>query len=159
VAERALDTDRPEAPVVLEEPADADHGVELEERQGGRGIVEVHPAALELTADLLREGVGVDLQTDAHRGLRAYAGADATKLRALDRLVQLQRIAPERLVAERVEPEDVSPVLDHRERTTADRPVDLGEPFLPCSGSVSRRGGAARQLERQPDQEQPYDHQ
>ena len=51
----------------------------------------------------------VDLQPDRQRGRRAHAWTDAAEACALDRLVQLERVAPERLVAERVEAENPRP--------------------------------------------------
>ena len=43
---------------------------------------------------------------------RASLRADAPESRALDRLVELQRVAPERLVAEGVEPKDLQALLE-----------------------------------------------
>ena len=56
--------------------------------------------------------VDVELQADSERGRRAHAGPDAAEARAADRLMQLERVAPEALVAERVEAEDLPPEVE-----------------------------------------------
>src|SRR3989449_9161975 len=122
VAECALDPDRSDAAVGVEEPADAHHRLQFEQRQGGGRIVEVDLAGLELLLQRLGQRVRVYLEADRQRCLGADTATDAAVLLAGDRLVELERVAPERFIAEGVEAEDLSPfphhargiVLDHR---------------------------------------------
>jgi hypothetical protein len=95
---------------------DADDRVELEQGQGRRGRAQVHLPGAQRAAHAARQRVDVDLQADAERGLRAHAGADAAVARALYRPVQLERAAPELVVAEVVEAEDLAPLAHERVR-------------------------------------------
>jgi hypothetical protein len=139
MAEGALDADGAKAPSVIEEPGQSDDRIQLEKRQRRRWIVEVHLAVLQLTAELAGERIGIDLQADAQCGLRADARADAAEARPLDRLMELERAAPELLVAERVEAEDALAVVDRRQSAGADRSVD-GRELAPLR---AMRGGRA----------------
>jgi hypothetical protein len=67
---------------------------------------------LDLTHEVRRQRVHVDLEADRERRLRTDACADAAVRCAGDRLVQLERVAPERFVAERLEAERVAPFFD-----------------------------------------------
>jgi hypothetical protein len=95
---------------------DADDRVELEQGQGRRGRAQVHLPGAQRAAHAARQRVDVDLQADAERGLGAHAAADAAVARALDRAVQLERAAPELVVAEVVEAEDLAPLAHERVR-------------------------------------------
>jgi hypothetical protein len=108
VAQRALDAHRLHAARVGDR-RDADDCVELEQRDGRRRIVEVDLAGLQLFLQRVGQRVRVDLQADGQRRLRRDARADAAVLLAGDRLVQAQRVAPERLAAEGVEAKCLSP--------------------------------------------------
>src|SRR4051812_43632971 len=100
MAKRALDAHRLDATLRRREGGDANHGVELEQRDRGSGVVEVHLAGGELLLERRRQRVGIDLQADREGGLGRDAGTDAAVLLARDCLMQLQRIAPERFAAE-----------------------------------------------------------
>src|SRR5262245_28880061 len=108
MAERALDAHRLQRPAGVEDAGHADDRVLLQELERHRRIVEFDGTATDLRRDVAGQRVDVDLETDGEGGLRAHTGPDAAERRALDRLMQLERVAPERLVAERVEPEDLS---------------------------------------------------
>jgi len=99
------------APAV-EEPLDADDRVQLQQRQRDRRVVQVHRAVADPVLHRRRQRRRVDLQADGQRGPRAHARSDPAVRRAGDRLVQVQRIAPERLIAERVEPERLPALVD-----------------------------------------------
>jgi hypothetical protein len=109
VAERALNAHRlhwsarGRGVAALEEGRHAHDRVEPEQRNGRSGVVQVDGAVLDPVHDGSRQGVHVDLQTELQGGRRAHAVTEATVGRADDRLVQLDRIAPEHLVAEGVE--------------------------------------------------------
>src|SRR5262249_23680892 len=66
------------------------------------------------------------------------AGADAAEALAFDGLVQLERAAPERLVAERVEAEDPLPFLDHSSGVLTDAVVEGGR-SIRLAGAGGRR--------------------
>ena len=59
------------------------------------------------------ERIDVDLQPDGQRCLRAHAPANATELRSLDRLVELEGIAPEGFVAKGIEAEGAATLGNH----------------------------------------------
>src|SRR5215831_19268803 len=109
MTERALNAERAQRAAPVEESRYTDDGVEFEQRQRDGRVVEIHGALTQLLPQRLRERVEVHLETDRERGLRADAAADAAEAAALDGLVQLERVAPERLVAEGVEAEGVAP--------------------------------------------------
>src|SRR5262249_42397807 len=98
----------------VEEALDADHRVELQQRQRRRRVVQVDGPVEDALLHRLRQRAYVDLQSQRERLLRAETGADAAVRRALDRLVQVQGAAPERLVAERVEAEGLFALADQR---------------------------------------------
>src|SRR5207245_9259575 len=85
----------------------------LAERRGRRRVVEGHLTCLELVLQRLRQGVHIYLEADGQRGLRAYAATHAAMLLAGDGMVELQRVAPERFIAERVESEGLAPFSHH----------------------------------------------
>jgi hypothetical protein len=98
VAQRAGDAHRRQVARRVEEADDAEHGVLLDERQRDRRIVEVHAAVLQRLELRARERVGVDLEPEPERGRRAQRR---------HRLVEVELTAPEGLIAERVEAEDL----------------------------------------------------
>src|SRR6266545_3202053 len=100
---------------------DADHRVEPEERDGHGWIVEVDLAALEGRHQSMRQGVDVDHEPERQRHVRTDSGPDSSPRLSFDRLVQAQGAAPERLVAEGVEPEGLAPFLDQPARGPDDR--------------------------------------
>ena len=100
-------------------------------------------ARLELLLQRVGQRVRVDLQADGQRRLRRDARADAAVLLAGDRLVQPQRVAPERLAAEGVEAERLPPFVQHLLRVAR----DLGVEACLCrcgSGRFGRRGDGTR---------------
>ena len=109
VAGRTGETHRRQPATAVEEALDADDGIQLQQRQRHRRVVQVDLAGLDRGRRLLRDRRRVDLEPGGQRGFRAEARADAAVLRAGDRAMQLQRVAPERLVSERVVAEDVPP--------------------------------------------------
>src|SRR3954467_5608994 len=98
----------------VEEASDADDGVQLQQRKRRLRAVQIDLARADCRCDPARDLGRVDLQADRERELRADAAPDASERFPLDRLVELERAAPERLVAERVVAEDVAPARDER---------------------------------------------
>ena len=113
MAQRARDAEPRDGVGGVDAGLHADDGVQREQGDRGRRVVQVDLPRLELRHQCGGERVHVHLEPDAECGL----GADA-----LDHLVHLERIGPERLVAEGVEPEDVLPV----EQRALDRGVRRG---------------------------------
>src|SRR5262249_15025149 len=83
----------------------------LQQRKRGRRVVEVDLPPLEQLAQRVRERVEVDLEPDGERGRGADPRTHAAVLGAGDRLVEVKLAAPEVLVAEGVEAEDLLPLL------------------------------------------------
>ena len=140
MAEGALDADRRDLATLVEPAGDADHRVELQQRQRGRRIVEIDLAPLEQLAQPARERVEVDLEPDAERHRRADTRTDAAVLRAGNCLVEVQLAAPEVLVAEGVEPEDLLSLLDELLRIGLDDLVEAPAHRIPRVGRVDPNG-------------------
>src|SRR5438876_1200107 len=163
MTEGALDADRSDAAERVEEARHAHDRIQLEERQGRRGVVEVYFACLEMFFQRMVQGVLVYLEADGQRGLRAYAAAHAAMLLAGDSFVELQRVAPERFIAERGESEDLSPVFEHLGRMVCDHLIKarLVEPRRVASrGHPGRRrdqGGDADQGHRESGTEDKWE--
>src|SRR6185295_12237589 len=105
MAQSAGDADGLHLPALLEEALDADDGVELEERDRGRRIIHVHFVLLDLRDQLVGKRLAVDLEADRQRDLRADG--------RLDRAVEVERVAPEGLISERVAPERLAALREH----------------------------------------------
>src|SRR5262249_26619429 len=146
MAERALDADRREVPTGVEATGHPDHRVELEQCQRGRRVVQVDLTPLELLAEASRQRVEVDLQADAECGGWTEARPDTAVLRAGDRLVEVQLAAPEILVAEGVEAEDLPSLLDQLAGIVDDGMVEVF-----AAAIVAR--GADRTQREQPDRQ------
>ena len=72
-------------PLLVEDAGDADHGVELEQCERGRGIVEIHLAARERALQRARQRVDVHLESYGQRRFGRDAGSDAAIGRARER--------------------------------------------------------------------------
>ena len=123
-------------PVIVEESAHADDRIELEECKRRGGIVEIDTALAQRFPQLRRQGIGVHLEPERKRRLRAQAGTDATICASGDGLVQTQRVTPESLVAESVLTEYPASAFHHLERVV-ELYVDPASPTL--LGSLCQR--------------------
>ena len=103
-------------PVAAEEATDADDRVQLEERERHLRVVQVDFPSLDRRRDALRDPSCIDLEPDRERRLRADPRSDSAVLAPGNRAVQLQRAAPERLVAEAVEAKNLPPAGEHAAR-------------------------------------------
>jgi hypothetical protein len=90
----------------LDRALEAHHGVEFQQRDRGRGALEIDRAAANAFHHRRRQGLGVHLQTDRERDGRVYRG--------LDHLVQPQRVRPLRFVAEGVVAKNLLALLQQR---------------------------------------------
>jgi RNA polymerase sigma factor (sigma-70 family) len=142
MTERTLDARRRDVAGGIEATGHPDHGVELEQCQRGRRVVQVDLTPLELLAKASRQRVDVDLQTDGERGSGAEAATDAAVLGAGDRLVQMELAAPEILVTECVVSEDLPSLVDELASIVDDDMVEVVVPLV------------ARGVERLPQDEQ-----
>jgi hypothetical protein len=113
MAQRALDADRLQRGIALEEAGESDHGVRLEKRERAGGTVEVEPAGVQRTVRAVQR-IGIDLQPQGERGTRRDAGAHPAEGAAFDRPVQPERVAPEGFVAEGVEAERGAALIEKR---------------------------------------------
>ena len=108
VAERALDADRLQGSVLVEESLDANHRVFLEQGQRGGWVVEIDFPFLDRADEISWQRIGIDLQPQGQCGFWAYARTDAAELLALNGVVEAKGVTPEGLATERIIPEDVS---------------------------------------------------
>src|SRR5262249_52516454 len=69
--------------------------------------------------------IGVNLQPQIKRGLRAYAGTDASKPAPLNCLMKLERVTPESFIAKGIEAKRVLTFLHHPLRISADLSIEL----------------------------------
>ena len=80
-------------------------------KRDGR-VVEVHLAGLDRGRRLCRDSRRIDLEAKCESGLGAHTRPDAAVLGPGDRLMEPKLSAPERLIAERVEAEDLPAPLE-----------------------------------------------
>jgi hypothetical protein len=130
VAQGALDAHRAQTAARVEEPGDANHRLQLKQCQRDRRVVQVDLAPLEGLLQLGRQGVDIDLQPDPERRLWAQAGPDAAIRSPGDRPMELQSVAPELLVAEGVEAEDLTTPVDEPRRLRLHRLIAAGRLWL-----------------------------
>src|SRR6266566_4662580 len=113
MAQRALDANRPDVSARIEETGDAHNRVELQQRERGGGVIEIHLPLAQLLCQCFGEGVDVHLEPDRERRL----GADSRTYAAVplpgNGLVQLQRVTPERFITERIEAEGLPSIFEH----------------------------------------------
>src|SRR5215213_8731413 len=122
MTERALDAHRRRT-VAGELHRDPDDGVGLQERQRIGRVVQIELTSLEELRHRGRYRVNVYFQAGAEDRRRTDARADSAKTDARYCLVQLQRVAPECFVPERVEPEDPPALVEQLCCTLEDRIV------------------------------------
>src|SRR6185312_12216955 len=92
----------------------------------GRRVFQVDAPAFERRNQVIGKRVGIDLEADGERRAGAHARADATETLAGDGFVQLEGAAPEVLVAEGIEAEDLAAALQHVARVLVDDRVEAG---------------------------------
>ena len=124
VTERTLHAHRRDASVGSAHRRDADDRLRVEERKRVRRIVEVHPARCQATENCRRHAVDVDFQPHRERSGRAHSRSDPSEPGSGDRLVQLERAAPELFIAEGVVAKNILAATKQRFRVVADRPVE-----------------------------------
>src|SRR2546429_1672493 len=112
MAQRALNANSLQCSIRIELAGHSEDRVQFQERERYRRIIQIDPALFDLLQHVPRQRLDVNLQSDGQRRPRTDARPDAAETRALDRLVQLQRATPERLVAERVESKGAPAAFD-----------------------------------------------
>ncbi len=115
MAERAGDADaRGTGSVPLVERLDAHDRIRLEQLERRLDVVEVGRAAANRGHGGSWELVEIDLEAELQRLSRREAGSHSAVPLAGDGAMELERVAPEILVAKRVVTEDISALLQHR---------------------------------------------
>src|SRR5690348_2796112 len=99
VAERTLNADGTERSLRIEKAFDADDGVQFQERESDRGIIQIDLAGFQLCLQGQRKRIDVDFESDRQRRRRADARTNAAEVCSFDGFVQLQLAAPKSLVA------------------------------------------------------------
>jgi hypothetical protein len=79
--------------------------------------------------------VDIDFQPERQRSRRLEARADAAELFARNRLIQMQCVAPERLVAERIEAERLPARGDRLQRLLSELLVGERRATFACASS------------------------
>src|SRR5262249_41159001 len=103
----ALNTNGCQDPSGIKDTGNTDDGIQLEQRNCDRWIIQIERAALEWLEDITRQGIHIHLQSRCEGSCWADAGTNSAQSGALDSLVQFECIAPKRLVAEGVKPKDL----------------------------------------------------
>src|SRR5215471_11080651 len=98
--------------VAVKESLHAHYGIELEQRNRDRGIVQINRVLAQSADHLGRKSVHVHLQPHTQRGFGAESPTFTAEARALNGAVQLKGATPEGLVAEGVEPERLAARCD-----------------------------------------------
>ena len=104
-------------PAFIEETFHADHRVQLQKRQRRPRIIEIDLAGAQSFEQIIGERPAIDLEAKIQRRVGRKTRTHAAQGRARDRLVQAERVAPERFVAEGVEAERLPPLDEHLYRT------------------------------------------
>src|SRR5215831_3419459 len=108
MAKCALDSDRLQPSGRIEEAGESHHCVQLQKRNSDGRIVKIYFAVQQLLEQIVRQRIDVHFQAHRERGTGAHARTHSAQAGAFDRLLKLERVAPEALVAERVESEDLA---------------------------------------------------
>src|SRR5262249_45920973 len=96
---------------------------------------------LDLLLQRIRQGIGVDLESDRQGGFWTHAITDPSIFGAGNGLVKLQRVAPERFVAKRVVAKNLAALVDHALRVLPDQAISARSRCwgASCSCSTDRR--------------------
>src|ERR1051326_458139 len=113
MAKRTRDADRLQTAINVEISFHTDDCVELQQRERRAGIVEVHAPVPQLRDQRLRQRVCIAFQSDRESRRGADTRTNAAEVRAFNRAMQLQRVAPKGLVAERVETKSLLALVEH----------------------------------------------
>ena len=107
VAERAGQAERLRLAVRSTERHHADDSLRIDQRQRVGRIIEIDGVIRDCRQDWSRDQLHVEFEADGERRRRTDTRSDPTETRAADGLMQLERIAPEPLVAEGIASEDL----------------------------------------------------
>src|ERR1043165_4097229 len=113
MTKRTSDADRLKTAVVIERAFHTDDGIQLQQRERRRRIVEIHTPVLQLLDERFGQRVGVDFQADRERRLRTHAWANTAELLAGQCALQLQSVRPECFIAERIKAESLFAFVEH----------------------------------------------
>src|SRR5438105_1666637 len=104
MAESALNAKRPERPGLIEEARQTYYSVEFQEGRRGRRIVQIELAVADGVDHLRRQCIDINFDPELQCGPRAHGR---------QRLMEAQRLTPEGLIAEGIEPEGAPAFADH----------------------------------------------
>src|SRR6185312_17260147 len=107
-----------------EESFEAHNGVELQQKQCGRRVLEVYSSGTERGDYRSRQCIQIHFKAEVQSGIRADSTPHTAEPRAFDSAVQLEFSAPEVLVTERVEPECIAALAECRDRLRANPVVE-----------------------------------
>src|SRR4030095_10929954 len=105
--------------IVIESSFEAQHGVQLDQSQGGCRIIEINFAIFDLSNQGLWQRVHVDLEPDCKCCFRTNTWPNPAQLASLDRVVKFEFARPVRFVAKSVVAKRLSSLLDHPPRVLA----------------------------------------
>src|SRR5215831_13207605 len=88
-------------------PCHPDNGIQFEKRQRDGGIVEIDLPFFDLLHQVGRQCININLESNSKCGFRAYSWPHSPEFRSFNRLMKLDGVAPECLVTEGIEAEDL----------------------------------------------------
>src|SRR5581483_10507011 len=113
MAKSTLDTHRLQAAIGVKEAGDSHHRVELHQGQRVRRIIEVNLIVSQFLHQVGWQGIHIYFQPQSQRLSGADPRANPSKGLTLDSLVELERVAPERLVSKGIKAEGPSAIGEH----------------------------------------------
>src|SRR6516162_3810004 len=87
---------------------DPNHGIEFQKRESISWIIQVQPIGRQALPQRFGKSLDIDLQPHGQGCAEAHARPDSSEIGPGNGLVQLQGIAPENLVPESIEAENLS---------------------------------------------------
>ena len=102
-----MNADRVQVVGLIEEPGQTNDGIEAQQLDGNRRIVQIHITVPQLRNQIRRQCVHIDFEAHRQSRVRTHARPNTTQGCTFDRVVQLQRAAPKGVIAKCIEPECV----------------------------------------------------
>ena len=106
MAERALDANGLQRPVVVEEAGHTDDHVKFKQGQRRPGVIKIDGAVFQIPRQGFWKCISIYSQANGKGRVWTYPRPDAPVVGPGNRLMEFQGVAPKGLIAERVKPKD-----------------------------------------------------